>query len=152
MFLEIGWVKFSLSLACQHSQMCLKIYTFLLKTHTHTHTNKKQKKLKKKREQQKKPKTKMRRKMLLWTVSVENVMGYNDIVCKFPLCTFNLVIELGISPGCSYELTIVYCNRRNHSICYTIITHKVHTFKNENERKSLRDVLFIIYSFTSVYS
>ena len=32
----------------------------------------------------------------------------NDTVCKFSLCTFNLVIESWISPACSYEVNIVY--------------------------------------------
>ena len=44
---------------------------FCLKTHTHT--NKKQNKLRKKREKQKKPNEKRREKMLLQTVSVENL-------------------------------------------------------------------------------
>ena len=28
--------------------------------------------------------------LLLWTVSVENLTGYNNIVCEFALCTVNL--------------------------------------------------------------
>ena len=31
--------------------------------------------------------------LLLWTVSVENLTGYDDVVCKFAVCTFNLLDE-----------------------------------------------------------
>ena len=45
----------------------------------------------KKIEKQKKPKKKRRKKMLLpLTASVENLTGYDDIVCEFALCNFNL--------------------------------------------------------------
>ena len=36
-------------------------------------------------------------------------------------------------------------HERNHSICYTATTYEVHTFKNKNKRKSLRDTF--IYHF-----
>ena len=46
------------------------------------------------------------------------------------------------------------CNERNHSICYTTTTFGIHTFKNENKRKPLRDIfvyhfLFYIYLFVA---
>ena len=37
------------------------------------------------------------------------------------------------------------CNERNHSICYTTTTYQVHTFKNKNKRKSLRNIF--VYHF-----
>ena len=37
------------------------------------------------------------------------------------------------------------CNERNHSFCYTTTTYEVHTFKNKNKRKSLRDIF--VYRF-----
>ena len=46
--------------------------------------------------------------LLLWTVSVENLTIYNDIVCGFALCGFNIRDQSWISLGCSYELNIVY--------------------------------------------
>ena len=65
-----------------HPPPTKNIFFFVSKTHTQA--NKKQKKLKKKREKQMKPKKKRRKKIvLLWTVSMENVIGYNDIFCKF---------------------------------------------------------------------
>ena len=67
-------------------------------------------------------------KMLLRTISVENVTEYGDNVCKFAMCT---LIKSQISPTCSYELFM--CNKTNHNICYTIISYEVHTFKNENK-------------------
>ena len=68
------------SLTCPHSLMCIRIYTFCFRQkNTHiTHRNKKQKKLKK-TEKQTKPKKKGRKKMLLLlTISVENLTGYDD--------------------------------------------------------------------------
>ena len=73
---------------------------FVSNKKTHTERNKKQKKLKKiekqkklkKIEKQKKLKKKRRKKMLLLllTISVENLMGHDDIVWQFALSTFNL--------------------------------------------------------------
>ena len=57
--------------------MCIGIYTFLFQTKK-ANTYKKQKKLQK-IEKQKKPKKKNKNKMLLLlTISVENLTGYND--------------------------------------------------------------------------
>ena len=44
-------------------------------------------------------------------ISVEKITVYNDIVCEFPLCTFNLLDQVVISPGCSYEFKVVYVQR-----------------------------------------
>ena len=41
-------------------------------------------------------------------------------------------MESWISPGCSYEFNVVYCNETIHCICFTIATYEVHTFKNGN--------------------
>ena len=71
--------------------MCIRIYIFLFQTKKkNTYTNKKEKKLKK-IEKQKKPKIRRKRKMLLlFTISVENLTIYDDIVWKFAMGTFNL--------------------------------------------------------------
>ena len=53
------------------------------KTHTHTRTNTKHKK---KSRLQKAEETKEEK-----IISVVNLTGYDDIVCKFSLCTFNLL-------------------------------------------------------------
>ena len=66
---------------------CVSINIFCFKQKKHT--IKKQKKLKK-IEKQKKPKKKRRKGMLLLTISVENLLGHDDIVWQFALCTFNL--------------------------------------------------------------
>ena len=77
-----------LSTTRPHSPRCNRIYFFLFKKKTHTHTNKNKNKLKKRK---KKTKGENDRKMsFLWTVSVENLTGYDNIICKFALCTFNL--------------------------------------------------------------
>ena len=57
----------------------------------------------------------------------------DDIVCKFALGVLLIyVIELWISPDCSYELNIVFiCKKRNHSLCFNI-TFEINIFKNEN--------------------
>ena len=39
------------------------------------------------------------------------------------------------------------CNERNHNICYTTTTYKVHTFKNKNKRKSLRYIFVFLFPF-----
>ena len=62
-------------------------------------------------------------------MSVENLTGYDDIVCKFALCTFNLLDR--VSPGCSYEFKCSSCALREEvsiCICYTTNTYEVHTF------------------------
>ena len=62
----------------------------------------------------------------------------------------NLLCVLLIS-GCEFLLVVhvnlmqFMCNERNHSICYTTTTYEVHTFKNKNERKTLRDIF--VYHF-----
>ena len=66
-----------LSLTCPHCQMCIRIYIFLLK------------KNKKKQEDKKSKKTKEEKR-----ISVENLTGYEDIVCEFALCTFNLLTRV----------------------------------------------------------
>ena len=44
------------------------------------------------------------------------------------------------------------CNKRNHSICYTTTAYEVHTFKNKNKRKSLRDIfVYQFFCFISVF-
>ena len=68
--------------------MCIGIYNFNFK---------------KKLRRQKAKETKEEKR-----ISVEDLTGYDDIVCEFALCTFNLLIESLISPGCSYELNVVY--------------------------------------------
>ena len=80
LFPEIGRVKIFSSLTGPHSRMCIRIYIFCFKQkNTHTET-KKQKKLNK-IEKQKNLKKKGRKKMLLLlTISVENLTGYDDIV------------------------------------------------------------------------
>ena len=42
---------------------------------------------------------------------MKNLTRYNDIVYKFALCTVNL-IELQISPSCSYEFNAVYVQQK----------------------------------------
>ena len=42
---------------------------------------------------------------------MEDLTGYDDIVCEFTLSTFNLFDPVGISPGCSYAFNVVYVQR-----------------------------------------
>ena len=39
---------------------------------------------------------------------VEKLKRYDDIVCKFALCTFNLLDQTVNSPSCLYEFNVVY--------------------------------------------
>ena len=41
-------------------------------------------------------------------ISVENLKGYNDIVCKLGLSTLTYLIESWISAGYKYEFNVVY--------------------------------------------
>ena len=67
--------------------MCIGMYIFCLKK---PHKQK-GKETKQETEKPKKPKKKRRKEIsLLWTVSVENLTGYDDIVCEFALSSFNL--------------------------------------------------------------
>ena len=63
-----------------------------------------------------------------------NLTGYDDIVCKFSLCTFDLLDQAWTSPGFSYEFNVVYVQWEKYSICYTTTIHEAHTFKNKNKR------------------
>ena len=69
LFPEINRVKGFLSPTLMDSRLCIRIYIFIFKKSI----QKKQKKLKKKREY------------------LENLTGYDDIVCGIALCTFNLL-------------------------------------------------------------
>ena len=61
--------------------MCIRIYIFNLKTE-------KQNKINITRRQKEKENKKEKR------IPVENLTGYNDIVCKFALCTCNLLDQV----------------------------------------------------------
>ena len=77
-------------------------------------------------------------------ISVENLMGYNDIVCKLVLWTFYL-IESWISPGCLYEFNVVYVQQQKSQFFILQPIFEVHTCKNKNKIKSLRDTF--VYHF-----
>ena len=67
------------------------------------------------------------------------------------LGTFNLLDRDWVSPGFSYEFLMqLVCNERNHVICYATTPCEIHTFKNKNKTKSLRDIF--VYQKASVYS
>ena len=76
-------------------------------------------------------------------ISVENLTGYDDIVCEFALCTFNLLYRF---VNFSWLFNVVYmCNERSHSICYTTTTYEVHAIKNQNKIKSLLRDIFVYH-------
>ena len=136
-----------LSLTCPQSRMSIRIYIFNLKkrrktnththlhthtqtnkhTHTHTHTH-----------------TNSRRKR----ISVENLKGYNKVICEFALRTLLDVCEFALF---LLYLNFMYfmCNEGDHNICYTTTTYEGHIFKNKNKKKSLRDIflyhVFLLY-------
>ena len=73
-FQEIDQANLFLPLTHPNSQMCIRIYIF------------KYKKTKPKITRQKAKETKEEK-----SISVGYITGYNDIVCKLALCTFNLL-------------------------------------------------------------
>ena len=79
LFSEIGRERISLSFTRPHSQMCIRIYIFNFNNYSI-----KRKKRKKVKQLKKK------------TISVESLTRYNDIVCEFALCTFN-ILDRGVN-------------------------------------------------------
>ena len=65
--------------------MCIRIYLFDFKKSKQTNKQKINKKTKKAKESKEKKR-----------MHVKNLTEYDDIVCEFPLCTFNLLNHLVI--------------------------------------------------------
>ena len=87
-----------LSLTLPNNRICFRIYISNWKK------DKEQRKLKKKKR-----------------ISAENLIGCDNIVCEFALCTFNL-LDWAVNFSWLY-----YVQREKYSICYTATTYKVHT-------------------------
>ena len=89
---EFRQVKVFSWLTHPHSCMCIRIYIFCFKqTKKKTYTQKqKAEETKENRKKKRNQKKKRINKMLLLTISLENLVEYNDIVWKIALCTFNL--------------------------------------------------------------
>ena len=111
--------------------MCIRIYIFNLK-------NKKHKKIR----GQKSKETKEEK-----IISVENLTGYGDIVCEFALCTFKLLDRLVNFPWLFMQIRCSLCATRKITVCFTTTTYGVHTIKNKNKRKSLRNNCFFHFLF-----
>ena len=75
-------------------------------------------------------------------LSVENLT--NNIVCEFALCTYLL-------DRCLHEFNVVYVQRKKITVLL-YYNNTVHTFKNKNTRKSLKDTFVCHFLFISVYS
>ena len=81
---------------------------------------------------------------------MENLTGYDYIVCEFAMCTFNLSdreVDFSWFNKEIYTGVQFMCNERNHSICYATTTNEVYTFKNKNKRKSLREIFAYHFLF-----
>ena len=76
--------------------MCIRIYFDFLKK-IKKKQNKKTKKAKAAKEERR--------------ISVENLTGYDDIVCKFALCTFKLLDRVVNFSRLFIELNVVYVQR-----------------------------------------
>ena len=74
LFPEIGQLKIFLSLSRPHCRMCIRIYIFNLKKQPKVTGIQKAKETKEEKR-----------------ISVENLTGYDYIVCRFAWCTFNLL-------------------------------------------------------------
>ena len=95
LFPEISRVKNFLSLTRPHSRICIRICVFNFKK-----IKPKIIKIQKTRE------TKNEKR-----ISMENVTGYDDIVCKLLCVLLTYLIEWWIYRGCSYEFNVVYMKR-----------------------------------------
>ena len=63
-------------------------------------------------------------------ISVEYLRGYNDIICKFGLCTFYLLDQM-VDFFWLFIYDVPYVQQKKYSICYTTTTYDVHTFKTK---------------------
>ena len=95
LFPEISRVKNFLSLTRPHSRICIRICVFNFKK-----IKPKIIKIQKTRE------TKNEKR-----ISMENVTGYDDIVCKLLCVLLTYLIEWWIYRCCSYEFDVVYVKR-----------------------------------------
>ena len=114
--------------------MCIRIYIFNYIPHSPPPRKKEKKRKKEKTIRQKAKETKGEKR-----ISVENLTVYYDIVWGFAHCTLNLLDRVVKFSWLFYKFNVVYVQRDKCSICYTTRTYKVHTFKNKNKRRSLRE-------------
>ena len=77
---------------------------------------------------------------------MENLTGYDNIVCKFVLCIFNLLNWVVNFSRLFIWIQCCSCATREIAVCYTTTTYEVHAFKNKNKRKSLLRDIFV-YNF-----
>ena len=97
----VGWKCFYHSHACIIECVSIYIFNFFKK-------DKKKKKRKKERSKRQKKQKKLKKKN---RISVKNLTRYDDIVCKFVLCTFHLLEWVVNFSGCLYEFNVVYVQR-----------------------------------------
>ena len=74
---------------------------------------------------------------------MENLTGYDDVVFEFALCTFNLLMESGISPGCLYELNVVLCATREITVFVILQQQMKYTLSRIKENHSEIIRLFV---------
>ena len=124
--------------------MCIRIHIFCFKQNIQTKSKINQKRKQKNKRNQRR---KREKKCCCCQQYLENLTEYNDIVCKFALCIFNLSCKSLLVV--QMNLTQLMCNERNHSIFYTITRYEVHIFQTENKGKSLRDTFVYYFLFSS---
>ena len=100
-------------------QICIRIYIFNFKTNKQTN-----KQTETTRKQNAKETREEKR------ISVEYLRGYNDIICKFGLCTFYLLDQM-VDFFWLFIYDVPYVQQKKYSICYTTTTYDVHTFKTK---------------------
>ena len=49
--------------------------------------------------------------LFLWTVSLENLTGYDDIVCELAVCTFNLQLYIFVYLMLVMKTNIYECSK-----------------------------------------
>ena len=82
-FASGNWlVEFFLSLPRPNSRMCIRIYIFDFKTKQKNNSNHNNYKTKSKETEEEK---------IMSMENVTDLTGYDDIVCEYALCTFNLL-------------------------------------------------------------
>ena len=83
---------------------------------------------------------------------VENLTGFDDIVCEFAPCISTYLIKSWISSGCSYEFNVVYVQleKSQYLLHYNNIWRS--HFQEWKSKEIIKIYFFIFFSFISVCS
>ena len=79
---------------------------------------------------------------------MENLTGYDDVVFEFALCTFILLMESGISPGCLYELNVVLCAMREITVFVILQQQMKYTLSRTRIKENHSEIIRLFVAAT----